>query len=368
MARKVRRIRVGVMGTKWPSQRHAEAFATLKDVELVAVAEIDPAARTEFVRQFGGKLQAFGDYHDMLARADLDAVAIGLPTPLHAQASLASFDAGVHVLCEKPPTVTTPEMIKVARRAKQTGLKYMFCRQPRFETPVLKARELARNGKLGEIYHADAKWLRTRYLPQDIGNWRVSKTRGGGVLLDLGIHAIDGAWFVMGCPQPVEVMAGLHCRFGQYAPKGQDYSADDAAIGAIRFDNGATLQFTCSFSLNWGGIDPAIGGKTINTERREINVYGTLGSVDLYGGRQLVGSKRGVRVRPMTGPARRAANGARPEFVRQARDFIDAILHDTTPTNSAAQAIMLMQMLDALKKSGESGAAVRIRPLAAEVS
>lgn len=353
------------MGTKWPCQRHAEAFAALPGVELAAVAELDPALRARYVKMFGGRMQAYADYREMLAAAKLDAVVIGLPTWLHTEATMASFDAGAHVLCEKPPTTNTAEMVRIAARARRLGLTYMFCRQTRFLAASLRARDLVAAGKLGEVYHADAKWLRTRYLPTNLDNWRVSLKRGGGVLLDLGIHAIDGAWFVMGCPQPVEVLAGMHCKFGHFAPKGQDYSADDAAMGMIRFENGATLQFSTSFSLNWapqGATAAGNGGrKAINSELREVTVFGTDGGVDVLNGLRIVGRRNGVRMKPLGGSDEPAANGARAEFVRQARDFLLAIRQGTPPTNSAEQAVMLMQMLDALKVSGETRKAVRIR-------
>src|SRR5690606_8502826 len=159
-----------------------------------------------------------------------------------------------------------------------------------------------------EIYHAEARWLRTRYLPQQLDNWRVSASRGGGVLLDLGIHAIDGAWFVMGCPQPVEAMAGMHCKFGYLAPKGQDYSADDLTVGTIRFESGATLQFSCSFSLNWAGYDPQpTRGKPVRLDRCDISVYGTHGAVDVIKGHEIKAEPDGVRVRKLGGSDRPAA-------------------------------------------------------------
>lgn len=358
-----RQLRLGFMGTGYPCLRHGEAFQALPGTELAAVADPDDARRGEFVRKFGA-MREFLDYRDMLQQADLDAVVIGLPTGMHTDACLASFDAGLHVLCEKPPTTRTQEMVRVARRAQQAGRTYMFCRQFRFSGASLRARQLVGAGRLGAVYHAEAKWLRCRWIPTGARSWFVSKAKGGGVLLDLGIHAIDEAWFVMGCPRPVEALAGLHCGFAHLAPKGQEYTAEDAAVGVLRFENGATLHFTVSFSLNWPGAQPPpADGKPFNPEMRETTVYGTHGSVQVFNGRdgrQILGGRRGVRLCPIPTAEPVLANGAVAMFVRQARDFLRAVRQQSAPTNSAAQAVMLMQMLDALRRSGDTRRAVRI--------
>lgn len=356
-----RSLRVGFMGASWPCQRHAEAFQTLRGAKVAAIADLDEQRRKAFTETFGA-MQEYGDYHDMLAEAELDAVVVGLPTGMHTEACMASLDAGAHVLCEKPPTTNTKDMVRVARKAEKAGLTYMFARQPRFTHASLRARKLADSGRLGEVYHAEANWLRARFIPTGGRGWFTSKAKGGGVLLDLGIHSIDGAWFVMGCPRPVEALAGMHCAFSYLAPDGQDYTADDATTGFVRFENGATLNFTVTFCLNWPGVGPPPDGrKAFNPQVREITVYGTRGGVDIINGREIVGTKQGVRVRSMPGGPRAYANGARSEFVLQAKDFLRAVREGTPPINSAEQAIMLMQMLDALRKSGETQRAVRIR-------
>jgi len=346
-----RRLRLGFMGTSYPCLRHAEAFEALPGAELAAVADIDEKRRAAFVRKFG-KMQEYAHYGDMLANAELDAAVVGLPTGLHLDACTDSFGAGLHVLCEKPPTTNAREMARVARKADKAGRTYMFCRQPRFAYGSLQARKLVESGKLGDVYHADTRWLRARFIPTGNRAWFTSKAKGGGVLLDLGI---------MGCPRPVEAFAGLHCAFAHLAPEGQEYTADDAATGFLRFENGATLNFTVSFSLNWPGSGPPPGGgKTFNPGLHEIAVHGTHGGVDVLGGREIVGMKTGVRVRPMRDRPRVYANGAKAQFVLQAKDFLRAVREGAEPTNSSRQAVMLMQMLDALRKSGEKQRAVRI--------
>jgi predicted dehydrogenase len=357
------KLRLGFMGTTFPCLRHAGAFNALPKAELAAVADPNPKGRKAFVEEFG-PMAEYADYHDMLKCAELDAVVIGLPTGLHLEASLASFDAGMHVLCEKPPATNAKEMLRVARKAKQSGLTYMFCRQFRFSAPSLQARKLVEDGRLGEVYHAEARWLRGRFIPTGARSWFTDAKRGGGVMLDLGIHTIDEAWFIMGCPRPVEVSAGMHCAFGHLAPKGQAYTADDATVGLIRFENGATLDFASTFCLNWPGKEaPPADGKAFNPQLRETLICGTHGGVQIRNGKEgsrVLSGTRGLRVSPMKAHAPCATNDASPDFYRQAKDFLSAIRNGTEPTNSIDQAVMLMQILDAIRESGRTNRAARI--------
>jgi predicted dehydrogenase len=351
-----KRLRVGILGGGWPGRSHAEALQKRRGVELAALAEPDAERRAWFTERFG-ELALYDDWQALLRDGGLDAVVNALPTGLHYRSTRAALRAGCHCLCEKPPTTRASEMVKLARLAEETGLVYMFCRQPRYEPARLAARKLVRQGKLGEVYHAEGKWIRCRNIPWGAGGWFVNKKKGGGVLLDLGIHAIDNAWFVMDCPRPVEAFAGLHCAFSHLAPPGVEYTAEDAAVGMVRFENGATLDVMVTFALNTAGPGAeALSGKA-RPEWGEVRIYGTRGGLDVSAGKWIVGGKQDVTVKALREPAK-----ALPVFEAQAKEFVRAVRAGDEPLNSAAQAVMLMQMLDALRRSGDSGRAVRIKP------
>jgi len=350
-----RQLRLGFMGATWPCRSHAGGFAGVKGVAFAAIAEPDAGKRKQFVEDFGA-MEECDDYRRMIRKAPLDAVVIGLPTSMHFEATRASLNRGLHVLCEKPPATDAAQMTRLARLAKKKGATYMFARQPRFRPESLEARKLVKKGRIGDVYHAEARWIRCRYIPWRADGWFVNKAKGGGVLLDLGIHSIDNAWFVMGCPKPVEAFAGLHCAFSHLAPKGIEYTAEDAAVGMVRFENGATLDFMVTFALNTPGRDPAKADGVINPEWGEARVFGTKGGIDVSEGKLISGRKRNVKVAPLKVPKREVS-----VFTAQSTEFVRAIRAKDEPINSAAQAVMLMQMLDALKKSGERGRAVRIR-------
>lgn len=347
-------VRIGFMGATWPCRSHAEGLTGIRGVRFAAVSDPVAAKRGQFVETFG-RMQEYDDYKQMLRTADVDAVVIGLPTGLHFEASMASLRAGAHVLCEKPPAGNASETIRIARLAKENGLTYMFARQPRFQPAWLEARRLVMSGGIGNVYAGEAKWMRCRGIPWGVGGWFVSKKKGGGVLLDLGVHVIDNVWFVMGCPRPVEVFGDLQCAFSHLAPEGIEYTAEDMATGMIRFENNATVHFTATFALNTAGPDGTTAGGIVNPEWSELKIYGTKGGIDVQAGKLVTGMKEAVKVTPL-----KKARAAPPVFAGQAREFIRAVRKRDEPLNSPVQAVMLMQMLDALRKSGETRRAVKI--------
>jgi predicted dehydrogenase len=271
-------LQVGIMAVGWPSHMHTKALQAIKGVKVAAVSDPDKKRRKDFIDSYG-VMNEFDDYRDMLKKINLDCVVIGLPTSMHYKASLESFKAGCHILCEKPPTTTGAEMKKLAQVAKQKKKIFMFARQPRYNAESLAARKMVARGNLGKVYHAEAYWVRARYLPTLGKQWRFDKNKGGGVLFDLGIHAIDNAWFVMGCPKPVEVFGRMNTAFSYLAQKSITYNADDMSAGMIRFENNATLTFTTAFSLNTAGSQQGIPDEHINPAFQAVNIFGTKGGI-----------------------------------------------------------------------------------------
>ncbi len=347
-------VKVGIIGVGGTIGSTTAILAAEPNVQLVALADPDPTRRKRVLDGIKG-VGVFDDYRQMFDACDLDAVCIGLPTWMHASVSQEAIERGMHVLCEKPPSNDAAELIPVTQLAKNKGLTYMFVRQSRFTSQLMEGRRLVEAGELGDVYYAETRWIRTRWC--SARGWRHDKAKGGGVLLDLGIHAIDNVWFMMGCPRPTEVMAGLYCTFSHLAPPEQIYTADDAACGFVRFENGCTLHFAVAFSMNTTNRHtPAAGTDLVKSETQEFHLYGT--KAGLESGKLLVGTPDGVKVKPIKAPVQKAN-----EVTLQAREFIRAIREEDAPLNSGSQAVMLMQMLDAAMKSSEIGRAITIPPI-----
>ena len=347
-------IKVGIIGVGGTISSTTVILNGEPNVKLVALADMDANRREHVLGDIKG-VQVFDDYQKMFDTCELDAVCIGLPTWLHAPVSQEAVERGLHVLCEKPPSNDAAELIPVTQLAKAKGLIYMFVRQSRFSAQLMEGRRLVQAGELGDVYYAETRWIRTRW--SSARGWRHDKEKGGGVLLDLGIHAIDNVWFMMGCPRPTEVMAGLYCTFSHLVPSDQTYTADDAACGFVRFENGCTLHFAVAFSMNTTNRQsPDKNSDLVNKEIQEFHLYGT--KAGLENGKLLAGTPGGVKVKPMKPPPQNA-----DDITLQAREFIRAIRDQDEPLNPGSEAVMLMQILDAAMKSSEINSAVTIQPV-----
>ena len=365
-------LRIGIVGLGM-GRAHARAAATLPGIELAAIAE-PKHDRIAGLQQWIGetlgakalaqarRAQLFDDYQTMAREGGLDAMVLALPTDMHASASAYCLRQGVHVLCEKPPTVRPAEMVRVARLARDRGLTYMFCRQQRFDPRKFATRELATGGRLGTVYHAESKWMRSRGVPFR-GGWGVNRDTGGGVLLDLGIHKLDDAWFCMGSPKPVAAFCGAHCGMPHLAQgKGLSlpYDADDATFGMIRFETGASLSFATTFALNEVHHDVLHDDAVVKrSEWNELKIHGSKAGVDVQHGRLITDHRQGVQVSPLRVPARLAK--MKTQIEGQLADFARAVRSGEDSLNPPEQAVQLMQMLDALRRSGETGRSVTIR-------
>ena len=359
------RIRLGIIGINWPGRMHTEAFSRVPGVEIVAVSDLDPKRRAEYRSRYGlpngSPIEEYGDYRDMLKNGELDAVVIALPTAMHYRATLDCLKSGCHVLCEKPPTTTAREMGRICRAVSESGLTYMFARQSRFRPVVQASRKLVAQGRLGTPYYAEAKWIRCRGVPW--GRGFTDRDKGGGVLLDLGVHVIDAAWFIMGNPEPVEAFASQHVAFKHHAPKDTIYTADDLTTGMIRFETGASISFTVSFALNTAGAVTPTTEDPVAPGWQDLRVYGEKAGLDVTAGKIVSGNRRSVVARQVRLPVQKSiAPGPRPvEFVGQAKEFVRAARAGVSPVSSAEQALKLMKMLEALKNSAERGKSVSIR-------
>jgi predicted dehydrogenase len=342
---------VGIIGAGWPGQQHARVLGAIEEAELYGCAETD-APRAEEFRETYGPRKIYPNYRELLRDPAVDAVVICLPNFLHFPAARAALEAGKHVLCEKPPTLNASEMVVLREEASRRGLVYFFSRQFRFSPTMRMARSLIQQARLGQIYFAEATWVRSRGIPQGIGGWFTEKSRsGGGALIDIGIHALDAAWFLMGTPRPVSVSAAVFRNFDQLV-QAATFDVEDAAFAFIRFANGAVVQLKTSWAANL--TDEIPEGRYFGRELNNCTIYGR---------------KATIRLRPFTlfedvdgtlaDQPLEPADQADP-FELQMRNFLDAVKGITPPMNDAEQAFYLMEMLDAIYLSGSTGREVPI--------
>ncbi len=256
------RLRAGVIGLGWAGQQHMAAYADAADVDLVALAGMETDALQSIAAAYGvPEERRYTDWRDLVDHGQLDLVSIAAPTTLHAPIAVAALDAGMHVLSEKPmaENVETARLMVEAAERNDHVLDVSFNHRRRGHVQVLK--NMIDTGLLGKIYYAKAGWLRRAGIP-GLGSWFTRRaTAGGGPLMDLGVHMLDIALYLMDEPPVRAVTAATYAEFG---PRGRGSSAspfmrksgvqpgafdvEDLSTAFLRLQGGGTLLLESSWA------------------------------------------------------------------------------------------------------------------------
>jgi predicted dehydrogenase len=334
------KLRVGIVGGGWPGQRHAEGFSASGGWQIAAVADLDPARRRELARGTDARLLATAA--ELCALDELDAVVVALPTFLHHPMVIAALEAGKHVLCEKPPALNAGETAAMAEVAARRGLVLAFGLQRRALPSVVAAQAAVAQGRLGEIYHARAVFTRAWGAPKGHGNWFRDPARaGGGALLDIGIHVLDLAWFLMGRPAPVAVLGVTHDRSPETSP------LESAAFGLLRFAGGRSIQLEAAWVL------------PESDDRQYVHLHGTAAGALVERDRLTVIRTGEAGIEACSTPVVLSAPDAVVAAFEAQASLFAAAIRGTAPALAPAEdGVQLMQMVDALYASAAKGRAI----------
>ena len=336
---------VGIIGVGYPGERHAEGCLESGLTRLAAASDLDEERLSTFARAYGPDRQ-YGDYRELISDRDVEVGVVALPTFLHEPVTLAALAAGKHVLCEKPPARTPAEALEMQRAAETSGKILGYALQRRFGTPAQKLKDLVTAGDLGEVYHARAVWRRTWGVPAGAGGgtWFTDPGRsGGGALMDIGVHVLDLAWYLLGRPEATSVTGKTFNKFPDLS------EADDSAFAFLRFASGQSVQLETSWVLAQAEDEFA------------VHLYGTKAgahlteeTLDLFSV-----SREGRTRRSFAFPVDPPQAVTRP-FAAQLRDFARAVRGGGEPCASAAQGTQLMRMVAAIYESSELGREVDV--------
>jgi predicted dehydrogenase len=197
------KIGFGIIGVGNIAPLHAEAIKSVANAELVAVATRNQTRGKAFADKYGCDLTA--DYHELIKRGDVNAVAVCTPHDLHAPMTIDAASAGKHVLCEKPMARTTTECDAMISSCERGGVTLGIVFQSRFDPFTRKLKSLIDSETLGRLLWVSANtiWYRSDEYYQS-GPWRGTwEHEGGGVLINQAIHAVDLLLWLTGMPTRV---------------------------------------------------------------------------------------------------------------------------------------------------------------------
>lgn len=291
-------VRLLILGTGGMAKNHAEGFAAIPGVELVAGIDTRPDGLAAF-QAAHGIAQGFASVDAALAWGQFDAVTNVTPDAAHFATTIPFLTAGKHVLCEKPLATNAADAEAMATAAAEAGVINMVNLSYRNVPALQKAAQMVREGAIGTIRHFEASYLQSWLTQPAWGHWdkesqwlwRLSTAHGSkGVLGDVGIHILDFATFIAGM-EATEVSCLLQT-FDK-APGGRigDYvlDANDSATMQLRLANGA-LGTVAATRFATGHLNDLrlrlygqIGGLEVRFEKGESALRACLGQDVLTG-------------------------------------------------------------------------------------
>lgn len=214
---------------------HARGYEASEDAQIVALADINLDNALAFQAEHGGD-RIYKDYHEMLAKEDLDIVSITTWPHLHAEMVIAAAEAGVKAIhCEKPMAPTYGEAVRMVKVCKEKGVQLTFNHQRRFGAPFRKAKEYLKAGAIGDLIRLEATCSN---------------------LFDWGTHWFDMLFFYND-EAPAEWV------IGQIDPRGGKrifgVPVEGQGISYFKFRNGVYGLLVTGEDTGWGASNRLVG-------------------------------------------------------------------------------------------------------------
>ena len=256
-----KKLRIGIIGTGGISGSHIEAYLNQPDVEIVAGCDlIEGKAEEKFAAFNIEGAKYFTDYKEMIDTVEMDAVSVCTYNCTHAECTIYALEHGIHVLLEKPFTVTLDEAIEVMKAEKKSGKIVSVGFQPRLDANMQMIKKIVQSGELGRVYYVQTGGGRRHGIPVSWSETFIEKDKAGlGALGDIGCYSLDLVLNALGNPKPLTVTGTATDYFGTteeaYAEVGKPecakkFSVDDFASAYIRLEGGVVLDFRIAWYMH----------------------------------------------------------------------------------------------------------------------
>ncbi|MBO0959749.1 Gfo/Idh/MocA family oxidoreductase [Neobacillus sp. MM2021_6] len=337
----MKKLRVGIIGVGGIAQgRHIPAFLQLSNqCELTAVSDVN-VERAKEIAEKHSIPYVFENYRELFS--NVDAVCICTPNKFHAEITIAAFEAGVHVLCEKPMALSAIECEAMIAASKKAGKILAIAYHYRFMKEVQAAKMVME--EVGKPLVVRVQALRRRKVP----GWGVFTNKdlqGGGSLIDFGCHLLDLALWLMGNPKHIEVsgttynaLSKIPNQVNQWGTFDHEtFNVDDHVTAYMKFENGASMLFETSWAAN------------IKDDCANVSISGVDGGINVFPF-ELYTTKNGMLLNSEAA----WIPGEEDPDIPQARNFIDACLGLEELVVKPEEALQVSQIIDRIYESGRN--------------
>jgi UDP-N-acetyl-2-amino-2-deoxyglucuronate dehydrogenase len=353
-------LRFGLVGCGKVGGIHATVLRSVREVEFAAACDVDFKRAEAFAGRYG--VRPYFDLGTMIRETGVEAIIVGTPHPLHAEAAVRAAEAGVHILVEKPLAATLADCDAMLAATRKTGVTLGVISQRRFYEPVQRMKAAIAAGKIGRPILGTftmLSWRDAAYYQSDPwrGKW---VTEGGGCLVNQSPHQLDLLQWMMG---EIEEISG--CWTNGNHPS---IEVEDTAVATVRFKSGGLGSIVASVSQKPG----------IHTK---VHIHGSNGAsvgVETDRGATFIAGMSGIAEPPLndlwTIPgeesllagfqaedrSRFAAIDATTHYhALQIADFANAIREGRRPAVNGEEGRIVVEMFTAIYRSQRDGRAIR---------
>ncbi|MCP4176239.1 MAG: Gfo/Idh/MocA family oxidoreductase [bacterium] len=344
------KVKVAVVGLGM-GRSHILGYKTHPDAEIIAAVDVDKNKLNEVGKKEFNIAYLYTSIDDMLNECKPDIVSIAVPNVFHKEMTIKALKAGCHVLCEKPMAMNSSEAKEMLEVSKNVNKRLMINFAFRFTDQSFALKKQVEKGILGEIYFGRTVWHRRRGFP-GFGGWFGKKEMsGGGPLIDLGIHRLDLALWLMNYPKPDWIMAGTNNYLGEKhaKEKNAEFSVEDFGTAMIKLKNNAMLELEASWAANIKGAEE-MSTRLLGTEggliQKNVN-EGYEFEAEFY--LEKDGCLFDMKLHPPV-----------PASHSSYYHFVDSIINDKPHIATAEEGVTIMKILDAIYKSAEIGEPVKL--------
>ncbi len=324
--------RIGIIGLGGISQvAHLPVLSKLGNVSIGAVADIEKNRLNQIAEKYDIE-NTYTDYKEMLVEDNIDAVIIATPTNTHKEIALDCLNHGKHILIEKPIARNVEEAIEINKTAAEKNKVAMVGMNFRFRPDAMMIKSLIASHEIGEVFYLKCSWMKQQSSSE---KWFIQKNRsGGGVIIDLGIVLLDLAIWLIDYPKIISVSVQSY--------RHKTTEVEDTAIGLLKFENGAVINFDVSWTLQ------------SEKDRFDLTAFGTEGTAQLNPLRAYKKIDHSTTIDLTPSQSANPKNLYRKSFENELKHFIASMKGQTQTISSSHESLERMKLLEAIYKAAET--------------
>ena len=305
-----------------------------EDVELVALCDVDES-KVSFIAKKYNVSKVYFDIQNLIAKEELDGVLICTPNNLHFPMVLATLNAGINTLVEKPVALNEQQVVKMVEKAKEKNVNLVCGMHNRFRNDVMILKDFLSKSEIGQPFYIKAGWLRKWEKSSQKGWGADAKIAGGGVVMDLGLQLVDLALWLLDKPKVINVRSNFYTI-------NKNYKVEDSALIVLQTETNVIITIETAWRMHlendllYTHVFGSQGGAFLNPLRINKEMHGNL-----------------VNVTPVQ--SNKNVDMFTNAFESEINNFVNVIKNKEEPVTPGVDGVYLMNLIEAIYKSATTG-------------